>query len=141
MVRHQATLEWRRRARGACRTRVARIHLALLEYCYALEGGDPERARTCRTGARAVGWMCALVGDEATLDFRTASAHARMRTDMREVAAIAAAGGDPEPALIATLDAYLGDVRGSLLPARREVLPAASARAGAEPAATGLTPR
>lgn len=133
LVADQTALEWRRRARGACRTRVARIHLALLEYCYALEDGDPERARTCRTAARSVGWMCALVGDEATLDFRTASAHERMRADMREVAAIAAAGGDPEPALIATLDAYLGDVRGSLLPARRQVLPAATS-APASPA-------
>ena len=85
--------------------------------------------------------MCALVGDEATLDFRTASAHERMRADMREVAAIATAGGDPEPALIATLDAYLGDVRGSLLPARREVLPAAAATSAPAGSDDRLGPR
>ena len=112
-------LTQRRARRGACRTRVARIHVAVLEYCYALEDDDPARARACRQGARGVGWMCALVGDEATLDFRTAATHARMRTDMRNVAAIAASGADPEPAFIAMLEAYDGETRGGLLPVRR----------------------
>ncbi|HEY8517092.1 MAG TPA: hypothetical protein VIS07_16395 [Candidatus Binatia bacterium] len=112
-----------RAVRGECRTRVARIHVALLAYCSALEAEDPERARVCRTGARAVGWMCALVGDEATLDFRTAATHARMREDMRAIAAAAAAGDDPEPAFAALLERYLGETRGSLIRARRESLP------------------
>jgi len=120
-----AALAQRRTARGECRSRVARIHVALLEYCYALEDGDPPRARACRTAARGVGWMCALVGDEATLDFRTAATHGQMRADMRHVAAVAAAGEDPEPAFVAMLGSYLGETRGSLLPSHREVVPAA----------------
>lgn len=124
LVAEPDVLERRRIARGDCRTRVARIHLSLLQHCFAQEAVDPEGARACRTRARAVGWMCALVGDEATLDFRTADAHAQMRADLAQVAAIAAAGGDPEPELVAALQAYLGDVRGSLLPMRRAIDPA-----------------
>lgn len=108
------TLARERAVRAECRTRVARIHLSLFAYCSALEPVDPARARECREGARAVGWMCALVGDEATLDFRTAETHARMRDDMRAIAAAAAAGGDPEPAFAALLDRYLGETRGGL---------------------------
>jgi hypothetical protein len=117
LLANPAALAQRRTRRGECRTRVARIHLALLEYCYALEDVDPARARFCRNGARGVGWMSALVADEATLDFRTAATHERMRADMRAIAATAASGGDPEPAFIAMLEAYDGETRGGLLPA------------------------
>lgn len=123
LVLDPAALDARRERRAACRTRVARIHLALLDYCYALEPDDPGRARYCRERARGVGWMCALVGDEATLDFRTRAAHERMRADMREVAEIAARGDDPDDALIAALSAYLDDVRGSLLPSEPRIPP------------------
>jgi len=131
LVADPDALARRRIVRGACRTRVARIHLSLLEHCYAQEAIDPAAARTCRTRARALGWMCALVGDEATLDFRTARAHERMRHDLGDVAALAAAGGDPEPGLVAALEAYLGDVRGSLLPVRRTIAPATAPSATA----------
>jgi len=112
----------RRSARDACRARLARIHTTLLAYCSALEPSDPGRARVCRTGTRGVGWMCALVGDEATLDFRTAAAHARMREDMRAVAAAASAGDDPEPAFTTMLERYVEETRGGLLATRREVV-------------------
>jgi len=117
-----ASLARRRERRAECRRRVGRIHLVLLAYCGALEESDPARARACRTGARSVGWMAALVGDEATLDFRTAEGHARMRDDMRAVARVAAGDGDVEPLLADALDRYLGEIRGGLLPARREPL-------------------
>jgi len=129
LVADPATLERRRELRGACRTRVARIQLSVLEYCFALEASDAARARACRIAARAIGWMSALVADEATLDFRTAATHARMRVDMAQVAARAARGDDAEAALVATLDAYLGELRGGLLPARRPGLPAPIATA------------
>jgi hypothetical protein len=128
LVASPAELARRRVVRGECRRRVARIHTALLAYCSALEPVDPAHARVCRTGARAVGWMCALVGDEATLDFRTAATHERMREDMRSVADAAAAGADPEPAFAAMLERYVEETRGSLFASRRERV---------EPARTG----
>ncbi|MEW6267859.1 MAG: hypothetical protein AB1689_01010 [Thermodesulfobacteriota bacterium] len=123
LVASPDALARRRAVRGECRRRVARVHTALLAYCGALEPSDPARARLCRTGARAVGWMCALVGDEATLDFRTAATHERMRGDMRAIAATAAAGGDPEPAFAAMLERYVEETRGGLLASRRELVP------------------
>jgi hypothetical protein len=129
LVVDPATLERRRAVRGACRTRVARIQLSVLEYCFALEGRDAARAGDCRKAARALGWMSALVADEATLDFRTAATHERMRADMRVVAARAASGEDAEAALVTTVDGYLGEQRGGLLPARRPGLPAPVATA------------
>lgn len=125
LVLDPATLARRRAMRAACRTRVARIQLALLETCHALQSSDAEHAKACRAGGRALGWMSAIVADEATLDFRTAATHERMRADMREVARRAASGDVPEAELGATLDRYLGEVRGGLLPAGRPSLPAA----------------
>ena len=127
LVLDPSLLERRRAVRTACRTRVARIQLALLETCHALQDADPGHAKTCRAGAHALGWMSAIVADEATLDFRTPAAHQRMRDDMRRVAALAAAGEVPEAALTATLDAYLSEIRGGLLPAQRAPLPGAQA--------------
>ena len=134
LVLHPALLEQRRVARAACRTRVARIQLALLESCHALQATDPAHAKACRAGGRALGWMSAIVADEATLDFRTAAAHERMRSDMRSVARLAESGDVPEAELGATLDEYLGEVRGGLLPARRPALP------GAHPTNAATTP-
>ncbi len=116
----------RRVARAECRTRVARIQLALLETCHALQTSDPDHAKECRSGGRALGWMSALVADEATLDFRSNTTHEQMRADMRNVATLAAAGQVPEAELGATLDAYLGEIRGGLLPGRRPHLPSAT---------------
>jgi hypothetical protein len=130
LVLDPSLLERRRAVRAACRTRVARIQLALLATCHALQGADPDHAKACRAGVRALGWMSAIVADEATLDFRTPAAHQRVRDDMRSVAQLAAAGEVPEAALTATLDAYLGEIRGGLLPAQRPPLPGAQAPPG-----------
>lgn len=131
LVLDPAALARRRVVRAECRTRVARIQLALLETCHALQGSDPEHAKACRAGGRALGWMGAIVADEATLDFRTAATHDRMRADMLSVARLAATGDVPESELGATLDRYLGEVRGGLLPAQRPVRP------GTRPTADG----
>ena len=78
--------------------------------------------------------MAAVVADEATLDFRTAAAHERMRADMREVARLAASGTVPEAELGAALDAYLGEIRGGVLPAPRPAV--RMAQPPSEPPAT-----
>jgi hypothetical protein len=136
LVLDPTSLTRRRAARNACRTRVARVQLALLETCHALQASDPARAKACRAGGRALGWMSAIVADEATLDFRTAAAHERMRADMQQIALHAASGDVPEEELGATLDRYLGEVRGGLLPAQRPAV------ATAQPtAAASATPR
>ena len=129
LVLDPSLLEQRRAVRAACRTRVARIQLALLATCHALQESDADHARTCRDGARALGWMSAIVADEATLDFRTPVAHARMRTDMQGVAQLAATGEVPEAELGAALGAYLGEIRGGLLPAQRPPLAGPDAHA------------
>lgn len=126
LVLDPASLTRRRAARDACRTRVARIQLALLETCHALQASDPAHAKACRAGGRALGWMSAIVADEATLDFRTAAAHERMRADMRQIALRAASGDIPEDEVGATLDRYLGEIRGGLLPAQRPAVTTAS---------------
>jgi hypothetical protein len=64
--------------------------------------------------ALALGWMSSLVGDESTLDFRTAAAHTRLRGDMAAVARAAADGGDLGPPISGLLERYLGAARGSL---------------------------
>lgn len=134
LVLDPSALARRRVVRAECRTRVARIQLALLETCHALQPSDPEHAKACRAGGRALGWMGAIVADEATLDFRTAATHERMRADMRDVARLAASGDVPEAELGATLDRYLGEVRGGLLPAAHTA--PSSARPTSDPSTT-----
>jgi hypothetical protein len=126
LVLDPSILARRRVARAECRTRVGRIQLALLETCHALQTSDAEHAKACRAGARALGWMSALVADEATLDFRTKAAHEQMRADMHNVARLAATGDVPETELGATLDGYLGEIRGGLLAGKRPHLPTAA---------------
>jgi hypothetical protein len=59
-----------------------------------------------------------------------------MRADMQQIALHAASGDVPEEELGATLDRYLGEVRGGLLPAQRPAV------ATAQPtAAASATPR
>jgi hypothetical protein len=71
--------------RGECRRRMARLQVVTLLSTYAIEPTDPAFARRVRSGALALGWLSSLVGDEATLDFRSATAHARFREDMAAV--------------------------------------------------------
>ena len=104
----------RGRARGNCRSRVARMQLALMLYIAALEPVDPTRVELLRPKSDELFWMQAVVGDPTALDFRTSAVHARMRDDMAAIAAAAAAGDDVEPLLSAMLEGYLGASRGKL---------------------------
>lgn len=101
--------------RGQCRRRIARLQMATLLYAYAIEPSDAAFARRVRGGALALGWLSSLVGDEATLDFRSAAAHARFREDVAAVAGAAADGGDLDRPISGLLERFLGAARGSLL--------------------------
>jgi hypothetical protein len=90
------------------------LQVVSLLYAHAVEPTDAPFARRVRGGALALGWISSLVGDESTLDFRTAAAHARFREDMGVVARAAAEGRDLGPPIGEMLERYLGAARGSL---------------------------
>lgn len=72
---------YRARAR-AQRTRAGRIQAAILVYAYALENHHPDLARGARGAARDFGEMANLLGDEATLDFRSDAAHRQLKANL-----------------------------------------------------------
>jgi hypothetical protein len=104
----------RRRERGYCRTRIAHMAGAMLLYSYAYEGSDPARASLAAEAARGLGWTAALVGDEATLDFRTVRAHEQMREDMAAVAEAARTGVGIDEAFVRLIENVAGGARGGL---------------------------
>ncbi len=79
----EAVLRYRARAREQ-RTRAGRIKAAILVYAYALEGMHPDRAGGARGAARSFGEIANLLGDEATLDFRSESAHRQLKANLAE---------------------------------------------------------
>jgi hypothetical protein len=105
----------RRAVRGECRARMTRMQVAELLYGEAVEPRDPALARRVRQAALAFGWMAALVGDEQTLDYRSAEAHARMREDIRAVSRAAAKGTDLVQPVTRLLERYLAAARGRLI--------------------------
>ncbi len=104
----------RTRVRGDCRTRVARMQIALMVRLAALEVTDSERAFELRPRSDELFWMQSVVGDPMALDYRTAAVHARMREDMGSIAELASSGGDIDSAVADMLDRYLGASRGKL---------------------------
>ncbi len=104
----------RTRVRGECRTRVARMQMALMVRVAALEVTDSEKAFELRPRSDELFWMQAVVGDPMALDFKTAAVHTRMREDMALIAQLASSGDDIESALAELLDRYLGASRGKL---------------------------
>jgi hypothetical protein len=115
LVFDQKELPRRRAVRGEGRARTTRMQMATLLYAYALETVDPQRARQARDEARALGWIAALQGDEMTLDYRSAEAHAQFRLDMAALAVAAAEGEQVDESLNQVLDHYLSAARGGLL--------------------------
>jgi hypothetical protein len=76
----------RRRVQLEQRTHAGRLELATLVYAYALEATDPVTAKGVRGAARGFGNIANFLGDDATLDFISASRHERMRHNMAAVA-------------------------------------------------------
>ena len=79
----EAVMRHRDRARQQ-RTRAGRIKAAILVYAYALEKDHPDRANGARRAARGFGEMANLLGDEATLDFRSEADHRQLRANLAE---------------------------------------------------------
>jgi hypothetical protein len=109
-----AEIPRRTAVRGECRRRMARLQAVTLLSAYAIEPTDAAFARRVRGGALALGWLSSLVGDEATLDFRSAAAHAQFREDVAAVARAAADGRDLVPPISGLLERFLGAARGGL---------------------------
>ncbi len=78
-----AVQRYRARAREQ-RTHAGLIKAALLVYAYALERDHPEYARQERNIADDFGEIANLLGDEATLDFRSEAAHRRLLANLAE---------------------------------------------------------
>ena len=76
-------VRYRNQAR-AQRTRAGRIKAAILVYAYALEPLYPDKAMGARGTARGFGELANLLGDEATLDFRSKSQHAQLRRNLAD---------------------------------------------------------
>ena len=79
----EATKRYRARAREQ-RTRMGRIQAAVLVYAYALEKDYPDYARGARGAAGGFGEIANLLGDEATLDFRSEDDHRQLRANLAE---------------------------------------------------------
>ncbi len=79
----EATKRYRARAREQ-RTRTGRIQAAVLVYAYALEKDYPDYARGARGAAGGFGEIANLLGDEATLDFRSEDDHRQLRANLAE---------------------------------------------------------
>ncbi|MCU0247722.1 MAG: hypothetical protein MUC42_14200, partial [Bryobacter sp.] len=69
------------------RTRAGRIKAAALVYAYALEKDHRDRAERARSLAGGFGEMANLLGDEATLDFRSEADHHRLQANLAAWAA------------------------------------------------------
>jgi hypothetical protein len=104
----------RRTVRGEARKRVARIQVAWMLYIYALEEADRESAKRARRAIPGLGWMQALLGDEMTLDFRTAASHARMRNDMKRLSEDSSSGSGVEDSFYEMLENYMEAKLGGL---------------------------
>jgi len=78
-----AVKRYRARAREQ-RTRAARIQAAILVYAYALERDHAARAPGARGAARGFGEIANLLGDEATLDFRSEADHRQLKANLAE---------------------------------------------------------
>ena len=93
----------RRVVRAECRTRVARIQLALpRDPSRACRRPDPEHAKECCAGGRALGWMGAIVADEATSTSARPRRTSRCAPTCGTPARLAATGDVPETELGAT---------------------------------------
>ncbi len=79
----EAVMRYRARAREQ-RTRAGRIEAAILVYAYALEKDHPNEARGARNAARSFGEMANLLGDEATLDFRSEADHRQLKANLAQ---------------------------------------------------------
>jgi hypothetical protein len=77
----EAVMRYRARAREQ-RTRAGRIEAAVLLYAYALEREYPDQARSARGASRDFGEIANLIGDEATLGFRTEADHRQLRENL-----------------------------------------------------------
>ena len=63
------------------RTRAGRIKAAILIYAYALEREHPDLAPGVRDAADGFGEVANLLGDEATLGFRSENSHRELKTN------------------------------------------------------------
>ena len=81
----EAVRRYRSRAREQ-RTRAGRIKTAILVYAYALEKDYPDHARGARGSADGFGELANLLGDEATLDFRTEADHRQLKANLAQFA-------------------------------------------------------
>ncbi len=108
----------RRAVRSEARARVTRMQVATLLEAYALEPIEAEHARQKRDDARGLGWLATLLGEENTLDFRSAEAHTALREAMRKLAAAARAGEGVDDILRAMLDEDQQETRGHVLPTK-----------------------
>ena len=79
----EAVKRYRARAREQ-RTRAGRIKVAILIYAYALEKDGENRAREARGTARGFGEIANLLGDEATLDFRSEASHRQLKANLSD---------------------------------------------------------
>jgi hypothetical protein len=79
----EAVMRYRARAREQ-RTRAGRIQVAILVYAFALEENHPDSARGARGAARDFGGVANLLGDEATLDFRTEADHRQLKANLAQ---------------------------------------------------------
>lgn len=79
----EAVMRYRAQAREQ-RTRAGRIKAAILVYAYALERDHPDLAAGARGAARGFGEMANLLGDEATLDFRSEADHLQLKANLYE---------------------------------------------------------
>jgi hypothetical protein len=83
LLSREAVMRYRARAREQ-RTRAGRIRAAILVYAYALEKDYPDQARGARNAANDFGEMANLLGDEATLDFRSEADHRQLKANLAQ---------------------------------------------------------
>jgi hypothetical protein len=83
LLSSEAVARYRARAREQ-RTRAGRIQAAILVWAYALEKDHPGAAYTARRTSASFGEIANLIGDEATLDFRSDADHRRLRANLAD---------------------------------------------------------
>lgn len=66
------------------RTHAGRIKAAILVYAYALERDYPDHARGARNAADGFGEVANLLGDEATLGFRSEADHRQLKANLAQ---------------------------------------------------------
>ncbi|MBZ5585081.1 MAG: hypothetical protein LAQ30_23295 [Acidobacteriia bacterium] len=81
LISDEAVARFRARAKEQ-RTRTGRIKAAILVYAYALEKNHPREAYGARGAADGFGEMANLLGDEATLDFRSEAKHRQLKANL-----------------------------------------------------------